>query len=86
MSLPTEFISAVNQLIPQQRRFDDPLSALAFGTDASFYRLIPKLVVRVSAEHEVVALLQLAGQYQKCRLPFAPRVPAYRARPLVIRC
>ncbi|MGO1462875.1 MAG: FAD-binding and (Fe-S)-binding domain-containing protein [Oleiphilaceae bacterium] len=64
MSLPTEFISAVNQLIPQQRRFDDPLSALAFGTDASFYRLIPKLVVRVSAEHEVVALLQLAGQYQ----------------------
>ncbi|MGO3296355.1 MAG: FAD-binding and (Fe-S)-binding domain-containing protein [Marinobacter sp.] len=64
MSLPTEFISAVNQLIPQQRRFDDPLSALAFGTDASFYRLIPKLVVRVSAEHEVVALLQLAGKYQ----------------------
>ena len=61
MSLPADFLSAVNQLIPEQRRFDDPLSTLAFGTDASFYRLIPKLVVRVNAEHEVVALLQLAG-------------------------
>ncbi|MGO1502633.1 MAG: FAD-binding and (Fe-S)-binding domain-containing protein, partial [Marinobacter sp.] len=64
MSLPVDFVSAVNQLIPSQRRFDDPLSTLAFGTDASFYRLIPKLVVRVNAESEVVALLQLAAQYQ----------------------
>ena len=64
MSLPADFVSAVNQLIPQQRRFDDPLSTLAFGTDASFYRLIPKLVVRVNAEHEVVALLLLAGKHQ----------------------
>ena len=30
---------------------------LAFGTDASFYRLIPKLVVRVESEAEVIALL-----------------------------
>ncbi|AFP32751.1 FAD-binding and (Fe-S)-binding domain-containing protein [Marinobacter sp. BSs20148] len=64
MSLPADFVSAVNQLIPEQRRFDDPLSTLAFGTDASFYRLIPKLVVRVNAEHEVVALLQLAGKHR----------------------
>ena len=64
MSLPADFLSAVNQLIPEQRRFDDPLSTLAFGTDASFYRLIPKLVVRVNAEHEVVALLQLAGKHR----------------------
>jgi len=64
MSLPADFVSAVNQLIPAPRRFDDPLSTLAFGTDASFYRLIPKLVVRVNAEHEVVALLQLAGKHR----------------------
>ena len=64
MGLPADFLSAVNQLIPEQRRFDDPLSTLAFGTDASFYRLIPKLVVRVNAEHEVVALLQLAGKHR----------------------
>src|SRR5690606_7352591 len=46
------------------RLFDDPLSTLAFGTDASFYRLIPKLVVRVEAEGEVVTLLQLASRFQ----------------------
>jgi D-lactate dehydrogenase len=64
MSLPAAFLSAVECLIPAVRRFDDPLSTLAFGTDASFYRLIPKLVVRVEAELEVVELLKLAGAHQ----------------------
>ena len=64
MSLPATFLSAVERLIPAERRFDDPLSTLAFGTDASFYRLIPKLVVRVEAEQEVVELLKLAGVHQ----------------------
>ena len=61
MSLPATFLAEVHRLIPAERRFDDPLSTLAFGTDASFYRLIPKLVVRVESEHEVVQLLKLAG-------------------------
>ena len=59
-ALPTDFLAAVEKLIPAERRFDDPLSTLAFGTDASFYRLIPKLVVRVESEMEVVGLLKLA--------------------------
>ncbi|MBF6623294.1 MAG: FAD-binding oxidoreductase, partial [Pseudomonas stutzeri] len=58
--LPNAFIREVERLIPVERRFDDPLSTLAFGTDASFYRLIPKLVVRVESEAEVVQLLKLA--------------------------
>ncbi|WP_458129221.1 FAD-binding and (Fe-S)-binding domain-containing protein [Pseudomonas sp. Z2-11] len=66
MTLPAPFLRDVHQLIPQKRRFDDPLSTLAFGTDASFYRLIPKLVVRVESEDEVIALLQLA---QRDRVP-----------------
>ncbi|MBF0675605.1 FAD-binding and (Fe-S)-binding domain-containing protein [Pseudomonas sp.] len=61
MSLPGAFLKAVEALIPRERLFDDPLSTLAFGTDASFYRLIPKLVVRVESEHEVVELLKLAN-------------------------
>jgi D-lactate dehydrogenase len=60
MSLPASFINAVERLIPRERRFDDPLSTLAFGTDASFYRLIPQLVLRVESEAEVVELLKLA--------------------------
>lgn len=66
MSLPAAFLSDVAHLIPNDRRFDDPLSTLAFGTDASFYRLVPQLVVRVESEDEVVALLQLA---QRDRVP-----------------
>lgn len=65
-ALPTDFLAAVERLIPAERRFDDPLSTLAFGTDASFYRLIPKLVVRVESEAEVVSLLELA---QGARVP-----------------
>lgn len=61
MTLPAAFLAAVERLIPRERRFDDPLSTLAFGTDASFYRLIPKLVVRVESEAEVVKLLRLAS-------------------------
>ena len=58
--LPAAFLREVEHLIPVERRFDDPLSTLAFGTDASFYRLVPKLVVRVESEAEVIALLRLA--------------------------
>ncbi|WP_394560754.1 FAD-binding and (Fe-S)-binding domain-containing protein [Aquipseudomonas alcaligenes] len=61
MSLPAAFLAEVHCLIPRERLFDDPLSTLAFGTDASFYRLIPKLVVRVESEAEVVRLLELAS-------------------------
>ncbi|NMZ20182.1 FAD-binding oxidoreductase [Pseudomonas rhodesiae] len=60
MSLPAAFLNDVAQLIPPNRRFDDPLSTLAFGTDASFYRLTPQLVIRVESEDEVVTLLQWA--------------------------
>ncbi|MEB0204035.1 FAD-binding and (Fe-S)-binding domain-containing protein [Pseudomonas sp. CCC3.1] len=64
MSLPVAFVRDAERLIPQDRRFTDPLSTLAFGTDASFYRLIPKLVIRVESEDEVVELLRLARRDQ----------------------
>lgn len=63
-SLPVAFLDGVERLVPRERLFDDPLSTLAYGTDASFYRLIPKLVVRVEAEAEVVGLLQLAQAHR----------------------
>ncbi len=64
MSLPIPFLETVERLIPRERRFDDPLSTLAFGTDASFYRLIPKLVLRVESEDEVAAILSVAYREQ----------------------
>ncbi|WP_242344563.1 FAD-binding and (Fe-S)-binding domain-containing protein [Anaeromyxobacter terrae] len=47
--------------LPRERLVADPLRCLAFGTDASFYRLVPKLVVQVRSADEVVRLLSEAG-------------------------
>ena len=48
-------------VIPEARLVTDPLRTLAYGTDASFYRLIPKIVALVETEQEVVRLLRMAG-------------------------
>jgi D-lactate dehydrogenase len=47
--------------LPGDRIIADPLRCLAFGTDASFYRLIPKLVVQLRSADEVVRLLSESG-------------------------
>ncbi len=44
--------------IDRHRIFHDPLHTLAFGTDASFYRLIPKMVIKARNEAEVSLILQ----------------------------
>jgi D-lactate dehydrogenase len=44
--------------IDQKRIFHDPLYTLAFGTDASLYRLIPKMVIKANDEKEVITILQ----------------------------
>jgi D-lactate dehydrogenase len=45
------------RFIPRERLVTDPLRTLAYGTDASFYRLVPKIVAIVESEDEVVGLL-----------------------------
>ncbi|WP_321528403.1 FAD-binding and (Fe-S)-binding domain-containing protein [Sedimenticola selenatireducens] len=49
--------------IGDDRLIDDPLRTLAYGTDASFYRLIPKLVVKVNDEAEMVRILAAAHRF-----------------------
>ncbi len=46
--------------IPAARLIADPLRTLAYGADASLYRLIPQLVVRVENEEEMRRILGLA--------------------------
>jgi D-lactate dehydrogenase len=53
----------LGSFIPESRLVSDPLRTLAYGTDASFYRLTPKLVVEVVDEDEVVRTLRLAGEW-----------------------
>ena len=44
--------------IPASRLITDPLRTLAYGSDASFYRLIPKVIVKVENETEVRTVLK----------------------------
>lgn len=44
--------------IEKERMFHDPLHTLAWGTDASFYRLIPKLVIKSKSEEEVSLIMR----------------------------
>jgi D-lactate dehydrogenase len=45
-------------MIPEARLIHDELRTLAYGTDASFYRYVPNLVVKVESEREVIATLE----------------------------
>lgn len=51
--------SRLLRLFPKDQVFTDELSRLTKGTDAGLYRLIPKAVVKVNSEEEVIRLLKL---------------------------
>ncbi len=57
------FLRAIADTIPSTRIFTDELRTLAYGTDASFYRLIPRMVLTVQSEDEVVAILKHARYF-----------------------
>lgn len=48
--------------IPKQRLYDDTLRRFAWGTDASFYRLTPQLVIRSESETEVSRVLAICSE------------------------
>lgn len=48
----------LTRTIDSKRIFHDPLHTFAYGTDASFYRLIPKMVIKAKDEQEVSLILQ----------------------------
>lgn len=50
--------------IPQERLITDPLRLLAWGTDASFYRLVPAIVVVVESEDDVRRLLEACARHK----------------------
>ncbi|ELR17648.1 glycolate dehydrogenase [Acanthamoeba castellanii str. Neff] len=64
--LPENYAALARELrkfLREDQVVSDPLRTLAYGTDASFYRLIPKLVVQVEREDEVVKALGLAERF-----------------------
>jgi D-lactate dehydrogenase len=56
-------ISALRTHFPATSVITDELRLLAWGTDASFYRLIPQVVVVVESEDDVAHVLAVAAQH-----------------------
>lgn len=54
------FLENIKHHIPKQRIFTDNLSRIAFASDASAYRLIPRCIVKVMDEDEARAVISLS--------------------------
>ena len=55
------FLSDIRKFIPKDRIYADELRTLAWGTDASFYRMTPKIVIRARDEGEVSRIVAAAS-------------------------
>ena len=64
------FLNEISAILPKDRIYTDELRTLAWGTDASFYRLTPQVVVRAKDEDEVSVIVKVANKYG---LPFTFR-------------
>ena len=58
-----EFLGEIRTFVDRRRIYTDDLRLLAWGTDAGFYRLLPKIVVRAEDEIEVGLLLAAASRH-----------------------
>ncbi len=64
------FLNEIKSILPQDRIYTDELRTLAWGTDASFYRLTPQVVIRAKDEGEVSLIVKVASKHG---LPFTFR-------------
>ena len=64
------FLDELRAIVPLERIYTDELRTLGWGTDASFYRQIPKVVIRSDGEEEVSAIVKVCRNF---KLPFTFR-------------
>lgn len=64
------FLAEIRQFVPADNIYTDELRTLGWGTDASFYRAIPKVVVRSDGEEQVAKIIKTCNKYH---LPFTFR-------------
>ena len=60
----SKFYEDLRHVIPESRLIIDPLRTLAYGTDASFYRLLPKIVIKAHTESEVTKIVKAADRHE----------------------
>ncbi len=65
-----DFLSHIRQFIPAERIYTDELRTLGWGTDASFYRQIPKVVIRSDGDAEISKIVMACKKY---KMPFTFR-------------
>ena len=65
-----QLLQDIRQFIPSDRIYTDELRTLGWGTDASFYRQIPKVVIRSDGEEEISKIVKACEKY---KLPFTFR-------------
>ena len=57
-----KFYDEIVKKIKKEKIFTDKLHTLAYGTDASFYRLIPKIVIKTDNAQEVQDIIELSNK------------------------
>ncbi len=56
------FFERISSVLPSENIIVDPLKTFAYGTDASFYRLVPKIVIKSDSESEIEIILKTADE------------------------
>lgn len=64
------FLADIRKFVSPDRIYTDELRTLGWGTDASFYRQIPKVVIRSDGEDQIAKIIRACNQYH---LPFTFR-------------
>ncbi len=57
-----KFVERISHIIPKSRIYTDDLRRIAYGADAGFYHLTPKVVIRSANEEEIVAIMKTASE------------------------
>ena len=65
-----KLLTDLRAFIPSERIYTDELRTLGWGTDASFYRQIPKVVIRSDGEEEVSKIIKACREN---KMPFTFR-------------
>ncbi len=60
---PEQLSSVLSQILDARRILVRPIDLIAYASDASFYRLIPKAVVQAANEQEVARLFQFSHDH-----------------------
>ncbi len=59
-----QFYNEIISTISKKFIYTDKIHTLAYGTDASFYRLLPKVVIKAQNAYHVQEILKLATKYK----------------------